>query len=172
MSIKPINQHQKQQVCDATSYCLIKAEKIFKTKFKPIKVDFDLSGRSAGMYLVQREQRKIRYNAHLFAKYFDDNLAITVPHEVAHYITDVLYGLRHILPHGAEWQAVMCALGVEPRATGQYDLSGIPVRRQRRFTYHCNCNTHQLTTYRHYKICRRKDVYICKQCGEKLVSAE
>ncbi len=169
MLIKPINDGQQQQVRNATSDCLTRAGKIFRIELEPITITFDLTGRSAGMYRVQRGQRTIRYNAYLFAKYFDDNLATTVPHEVAHYVADMLYGFQRIRPHGAEWQEIMCALGVEPRATGQYDLTGIPVRRQQRFSYHCRCSTHRLTASRHYKICRKKAAYLCNHCGDKLI---
>ncbi len=169
MPIEPIGHEQQQQVRDATSSCLSRAETIFKLKLEPIAIIFDLTGYSAGMYRIQRGKRTIRYNAYLFAKYFDDNLATTVPHEVAHYTADMLYGFQRIQPHGKEWQEIMCALGAEPRATGQYDLTGIPVRRQQRFSYRCRCKTHQLTASRHNKIRHKKTVYLCNHCREELV---
>ncbi len=172
MCIKSIDQNQQLLVCNATSDCLKRAGEIFQITLEPIAIKFDLTGRSAGMYRVQRGQRTIRYNAHLFAKYFDDNLATTVPHEVAHYTADVLYGFHRIRPHGAEWRAIMRALGVEPRATGQYDLSGIPVRRQQRFNYRCRCQTYRLTATRHFRVRRNQAVYHCRQCGEKLVQSD
>ena len=172
MFIKPIDKNQQQQVCDATSDCLKRVETVFQIKLEPVTVTFDLTGRSAGMYRVQRGKRTIRYNPYLFAKYFDDNLATTVPHEVAHYAADMLYGFQHIRPHGAEWQAIMRALGVEPHATGRYDLTGIPVRRQQRFSYYCRCSTHQLSASRHYKVCRKKAAYFCNRCGERIVRSE
>ncbi len=55
-----------------------------------VPVRFELQGRAAGMYRVHKGERVIRYNPYIFSKYFDDSLANTVPHEVAHYITDVL----------------------------------------------------------------------------------
>ncbi len=172
MIIEPIGKQQQGQVCDATVACLRRAEELFQVDFEPVPVSFDLTGRAAGMYRSGRGERLIRYNPYLFARYFDNNLCTTVPHEVAHYITDRLYGLRNIRAHGAEWQAVMRTLGAEPRATARYDLEGIPVRRQRRFSYRCDCNTHQLSTARHNRVRRGQAAYHCRACGAALVAAE
>jgi len=129
---------------------------------------FDLKGRSAGMYRVAGHRRVIRYNPYLFAKYPQDNLAVTVPHEVAHYVTDVLFGLRRVRPHGAEWQAVMRAFEADASRTADYDLTGIPVRTQRRFGYRCACFVHQLSTRRHNQVRRGAARYYCRACGEEL----
>jgi len=95
-------------------------------------------------------------------------MTTTVPHEVAHYVADILFGFKNIRPHGKEWQAIMCKLGVEPQVTGNYDLSGISMKRQRRFTYVCDCMSHELTTVRHNKISRGKAQYFCGKCGDRL----
>jgi SprT protein len=171
MSIEPIDAGQQQAVRQATDSCLRRAEEICRRDFAPIPVIFDLHGRSAGMYRVRNGRCSIRYNPYIFAKFFEDNLAATVPHEVAHYVTDMLYGLHRIRPHGVEWQAVMRSLGAEPRACGDYDLSGVPVRRQRRFTYACGCTTHRLTSQRHNKVGRGESLYRCRRCGGPLVFA-
>ncbi|MFQ5642788.1 MAG: SprT-like domain-containing protein [Thiogranum sp.] len=172
MIIEPISERQQAQVREATLACLHRAGELFRIELQPLPVSFDLSGRAAGMYRSGRGGRAIRYNPYLFAKYFDANLGITVPHEVAHYVTDRLYGLRNIRPHGVEWQTVMQALGAEPRATARYDLEGIPVRRQRRFSYRCDCNTYQLSSARHNRIRRGQASYHCRACGTALVAAE
>ena len=121
------------------------------------------------MYRVRGRRRSIRYNPYLFAKYFADSLSATVPHEVAHYVTDVLYGMRNVQPHGLEWRAVMCSLGAEPRASGRYDLAGVPVRRQRRYTYHCGCTTHLLSACRHNRLHSGRARYLCRLCGTQIV---
>jgi SprT protein len=169
MTIEPIDTRAQALVCRATDRCLHRAGELCGLDFAPIPVTFDLSGRCAGMYRVRRGRRSIRYNPYLFAKYFEENVAVTVPHEVAHYVTDVLYGLHRVRPHGVEWQIVMRSLGVEPRATGDYDLSGVPVRRQRRFDYACGCATHRLTARRHNKVHRGEAIYRCRRCGGRLV---
>ena len=169
--VLPIGERQRRQVCAATKDCLRRAAGICRIGFPPIDIRFDLSGRAAGMYRVRQGRRCIRYNPYILARYFDEGLAETVPHEVAHYATDVLYGLGNLRPHGAEWQDLMCALGAPPRATARYDLTGIPVRRQRRFSYHCSCSTHQLSTRRHNRIHRDRAAYVCRRCNAPLVFA-
>lgn len=171
MAIEPIDAQQRTQVCQATARCLLRAGEHYRRDFAAIPVRFDLRGRAAGMYRVRNGQRCIRYNPYILARYFEAGLRQTVPHEVAHYVTDLLHGLRRVRPHGVEWQRVMQALGAEPRATGDYDLSGIPVRRQRRFPYRCNCRTHQLTTRRHNLVYRGEAAYLCRNCRTALVFA-
>ncbi len=90
--VKPIDDAQRQRVIDETTACIYKADDLFNQSFDLIPVSFDLMGRAAGMYRVRNGQRVIRYNPWLFARYFKDNLANTVPHEVAHYIVDMVYG--------------------------------------------------------------------------------
>ncbi|MEE9342616.1 MAG: SprT-like domain-containing protein [Gammaproteobacteria bacterium] len=169
--IQPINDAQCQQVCELTQTYIERAMRIFEFKKVDVPVLFDLKGRASGMYRVRRGGRCIRFNPYIFSKYFEDNLASTVPHEVAHYVTDRVYGLRNIRPHGKEWQQVMHEFDVPPQVTGTYDLAGIPIRRQRRVSYHCGCATHDLTLQRHNK-CQRGDViYRCVKCGESLEPA-
>lgn len=166
--IQAISAGQKEQVRRATRVCCQQAGKLYELNLKPITLLFDLRGRAAGMYRVQRGERAIRYNPYLFAKYFDDNLHTTVPHEVAHYIIDLLYGLGNVPAHGAEWRTVMRSLGGDPRATARYDLAGIPVRRQRRFAYRCDCSDHQVSSVRHNRMRRGKAAYHCRRCGMEI----
>ena len=165
MLVKPINKEQQQLVCFATNNFLQTACELYETEFSDIPVSFDLKGRAAGMYRRYNNERSIRYNPYLFAKYFDDNLATTIPHEVAHYVTDILFGLSNIKPHGNEWRSVMQDFGVKPQVTGQYDLTGIPVKQQRRFDYQCGCTKHKLSTVRHNRIQKGKARYHCRYCG-------
>lgn len=167
--IRPIDPLQQQQVLQATDACLQRAGRIFGLEPASVPVSFDLQGRAAGQYRVARGKSRIRYNPWIFARYFPDSLASTVPHEVAHYVVDRLYGLRNVRPHGVEWQRVMRALGAVPRATARYDLSGIPVRRQRRFEYRCECAAHSITTSRHNRIRRGDAVYRCRCCNAPIV---
>ncbi|HEX5055686.1 MAG TPA: SprT-like domain-containing protein [Gammaproteobacteria bacterium] len=166
--VAPIDLQQQQQVVEQTHHYIERACEIFGHRFAQIPVLFDLRGRSAGMYRVRNAQRQIRYNAHLFAKYFEDNLCVTVPHEVAHYVIDCLYGIRKVRPHGAEWKAVMREFGADASRTCRYDFSGTPVKSEKRYDYHCGCKTHQLTTRRHNKVLKSGIYYVCKSCNGKL----
>jgi SprT protein len=165
MMIVPIGALQQARVREATAAYVERAHNLFGQPFKPVPVSFDLTGRAAGMYKVDRGRRLIRYNPYIFAKFFESSLAATVPHEVAHYVADVMFGLRNIRPHGREWQAVMRAFGAEPVRAASYDLEGIPMRRQRRHSYRCACTEHQLTTRRHNLVQGGGVRYFCRHCG-------
>jgi SprT protein len=167
--IQPITEAQRGLVIKATADCLTRAEAVYQRAFPAIPIRFDLRGRAAGMYRLYRGSRLIRYNPHIFAKYFDDGLAQTVPHEVAHYVTDLLYGLRKVRPHGPEWRHVAMALGASPRATGHYDLSGIPLRQSSLYDYRCACTQHRLGVRRHTRVQRGEGGYLCRRCRTALV---
>ena len=174
--ITPLSDEQQQKVIAQTQAYIKQARELFALKDKAVTISFDLKGRSAGMYRVKqqggrifkRAQREIRYNRFIFAKYFDDNYETTIPHEVAHYVTDIIYGLRNIKPHGKEWKAVMQAFNADASVTADYDLSGIPLKKQSLFTYRCDCRQHQLTSIRHNKIKKRRYRYYCNYCKQLL----
>jgi SprT protein len=164
VTITPVSVAQQAQIVDATNLCVSKAQTVFGRSFEPVPVFFDLNGKCAGMYQVRGQQRRIRYNPWIFAKFFQDSLNNTVTHEVCHYIVDRIWGLAKVKPHGAEWRKTMRAMGAEPLVTGNYDLSGIPVRQYTKYSYQCNCSTHQLTALRHRKIVQNGVRYRCQQC--------
>ena len=170
-TIQPINDRLEHQVRVKTGEYIRHASRLFGQDLAEIPVLFDLKGRAAGMYRVLNNTRVIRYNPYIFAKYFTDNITTTVPHEVAHYVVDMLYGAGRVKPHGIEWQKVMLSLGAEPSATGNYDLTGIPVRRQQRHAYACACTLHQISTARHNRIVRGKARYYCRKCNTAIRSA-
>ena len=168
ITIKPVTVRQQNQVADHTREYVERAENLFGRAFDPIPIAFDIKGKTAGMYRVERGRRLIRYNPYIFSKYFEDNLANTVPHEVAHYISDVLFGLKYIRPHGVEWKNIMACFGAEPSRTCSYNMDGIPTRQFRTFSYKCGCSDHRLTSRRHYQIQLRRRTYSCRICGQSL----
>ena len=168
-TIKPITSEQQQKIIDRVSDLLHQCGQHFDRPFKAIEIRFDLCGKTSGMYVVKHKQQYLRFNPYIFSKFFEDSLHNTVPHEVAHYVSHVLFGIKNIRPHGKEWKSIMHTLEAEPRVTGDYDLSGIPVKRQRRFNYVCDCMTHQLSTVRHNKIAKGQSQYFCRRCKRKLL---
>jgi len=172
MTVTPIDQTRQRQVVAATRACIQRAEQLYERDFSLPLISFDLRGRAAGMYRFRRQQHEIRFNPYLFGKYFADNLAHTVPHEVAHYLVAEMYGWRNIRPHGTQWQGVMRRLGAVPQVTCHYDLDGIPQRRQRRFSYVCECTTHRLSSVRHNRVQGGSGKYLCRQCRQPLVYAD
>jgi len=168
--IEPISHSQQQYVKDRTVHYIQRASTIYGRAFDIIPVSFKLKGRSAGMYRVKDNERLIRYNPYIFAKYFDDNIAETVPHEVAHYITEQLYGVGRVRPHGREWSEIIRALGVKPnRASHQYNMNDIPVKVYKRIAYACRCTTHRVTLRRHTQMKNGIAKFICRRCGEAII---
>jgi SprT protein len=165
----PCDALQRARVIAATGDWIARAGRLYGRPFPEIPVHFDLEGLAAGMYQVRGRQRVIRYNPYLFARYPRDSLEVTVPHEVAHYITDMLFDRRRVRPHGAQWRGVMQAMGVDTLVTANYDLAGIPVRRQRRYVYHCVCRDHRLSACRHNRIHRGAMRYSCRSCNSELI---
>jgi len=166
ITVEPITALQKDRVCTLTNNYIIRANTFFHSRFKTPVVLFDLIGRAAGMLRVKSAGTEIRYNPYIFAKYFDDNLATTIPHEVAHFIAYKLYSPHRVQPHGKEWRQVMEVFGVEAVRTCQYDLTGIPVRQQQRFSYQCSCTQYEFTSRRHNQAEKGKGYYLCRQCGD------
>ncbi len=169
--IEPIDKPQQALVTAETLRYIRLAADLYRQDFAPVPVDFDLKGSSAGMFKVQRQSTRIRYNPWLFAKYFEENISGTVPHEVAHYIVHCRYGLHRVKPHGPEWLAVMTDFGADPSVTGDFDLTGIPTRAQRRFRYLCGCREHAVSTRRHNTVQRGRARYECRLCRQELIYA-
>ena len=167
LHVSPLQTEQQEQIISATEATIYQASIKLEQAFEPIPVVFDLKGRAAGMYKVNKSHRVIRYNAYIFARYFSENLATTVAHEVAHYIVDVLYGMRKTLPHGKEWKSIMTMFDADASVTCRFDLEGLPVKNYQRFDYSCLCRTHQLTRIRHNRVLKGVR-YHCLACKQEL----
>ena len=133
--VQPIGSTERRQVEQRTEDYILLAEAIFGRRFDRVPVLFDLKGRSAGMFKSIGKRRLIRYNPWIFAKYFEENLRDTVPHEVAHYIVHELYPRRSTKPHGAAWKSLMTKFDADPGVTFDLDLDGVPQRSQRTHRY-------------------------------------
>ncbi len=168
--IEAIDAEQREQVIVASHGYIARAGELFDRDFDRIPVSFNLTGRAAGMYVVRQQQRLIRYNPYIFALYFEQNLSVTVPHEVAHYVTDEIYGngRRRIKPHGEQWRHVMHELGADASRTFSFDITGVPVRAYKYYLYVCDCRQHQLGSRRHKRVLRRQARYHCRFCGGQL----
>ena len=167
--LQPIGAVDRDRGEAETERYIRRAEGIFDRRFDRIPVLFDLKGRSAGMFKTIGERRFIRYNPWIFAKYFEENLRDTVPHEVAHFIVHEAYPRRGVKPHGAQWRDLMSSFGADPGVTFDLDLEGIPQRSQRTHRYHCGCQIHQVSTTRHNRVQRQRMSYYCLTCNGSLV---
>ena len=166
-----LNAKQLTAIEERVSHCLGLAEKKFQRKIPSPQLKFDLRGAAAGQFRGSKDQTVLRFNSQLFSLYFDDNLEHTVPHEVAHYVVFQLFirgRLRsRVRPHGNEWKAVMYLFGVPAEVRHQYDVSQIPVRRERRVLYQCGCQEHRIAMRTHRKILQGQQ-RACTRCNQKL----
>ena len=166
----PLDSHQQRLVRDRTSEMIASAATAFSLRLKAPDVLFDLKGRAAGMFRVRRSVAEIRYNPWIFARWFDENLEQTVPHEVAHFVVYSRFR-RRVRPHGPEWRDVMALFGVAPNVTCEYrpeDIADLPGRRMQYLDYRCRCTTHSVSSIRHNRMVAGKARYLCRRCGSPL----
>jgi len=155
------------QATEQTRKLLQQALARLNLRARELEIRFDLRGRAAGQARCgSRDPWLIRYNAVLLRENGERFIAETVPHEVAHLVAYHRHGPR-IRPHGPEWQAIMGQLGATPERCHQYDLSHVPRRTTRVYTYHCACGEHQLTSIRHRRILAGR-TYLCRRCAKPL----
>lgn len=164
----PLDGDRREAVVSATQKTIARAAVVSGVELAPLPVRFDLAGRSAGQFSARGSSCLIRYNPWIFQRYFAENLSTTVAHEVAHYAVYRAFPGRQVKPHGREWKAVMRALGADPAVTFDLDISGLPVRRQRRHVYHCGCKEHALSTTRHKRVVSGRARYACLECRREL----
>jgi len=170
MGSSMLNNDQQAIIIKETEKYIALASQLYKRKFESLPITFDLTGHTIGMYKRVMQGRVIRYNATVFAKYFEENVRDTIPHEVAHYIVDMQYVRKSTRPHGAEWKSVMADFGANDNRTANFDLSDIPQRQYSTIPYGCSCQQHQLGIRRHNKVIKRKARYFCRECGELLTA--
>jgi SprT protein len=138
-----------------------------KKRIPKIDIRFDLTGLTAGQAVILGRKHIIRYNLQMARSQPEVFITETVPHEVAHVVTNVLFG--RIKPHGKEWRSIMAFFGIpEPERCHNFDMQDVHVRGQRRWPYACDCTTHQLSTTRHYRVLRGTQKYLCRNCGKPL----
>lgn len=134
------------------------AEAKYNQKFAMPKVSYDLRGRVAG-YANYREWH-IRLNAVLLMENVEVFLERTVPHELAHLITDRVYPEAHASDimftrsgrmkrtkrevHGPRWQSVCLVLGMtDITRCHKYDVTNSKVVKSssRQVEWKCPCGT-------------------------------
>lgn len=162
-----LSEEQKQCLIEATEQCIETARQKFPgCLIRSVHVTFDVRGTKAGVYHPM--QLLIRYNPEIASNQFDLFLDRTVVHEVAHHVVDQVI-TRRVRAHGREWKSVMRLLGAtDIDRCHRYDMDGVKVKKQRRFSYHCGCRAHELSTTRHNRS-QRGVVYHCVSCRSPLV---
>ncbi|WP_421134749.1 SprT family zinc-dependent metalloprotease [Alteromonas sp. A079] len=143
---------------DAVHCYYLTAEQFFSQPFVRPALTFRRSGKNAGTAFLQ--QNRINLHPTLFKENAEAFIRTVIPHEISHLLVWTLYG--RVKPHGKEWQAVMQnVFNLHPSTTHRFDVSSVTTAG---YAYHCECNTHNLTTRRHNKILRGTE-YRCRACG-------
>lgn len=128
-------------------------------------ISFKQRGKIAGCARLQSNQ--LRFNPVLLADNLEAFLEEVIPHEICHLLAFRLYG--RVRPHGKEWKSLMYQLyGLAGNTYHKLDVSKVIGST---FNYRCLCGPLELSIRRHNKVLRRKVVYTCTRCGEKLQSA-
>nr|WP_239990380.1 SprT family zinc-dependent metalloprotease [Ignatzschineria cameli] len=175
LSVKEFKQLQKrigklhsasQSRCMASSFRARIAPRVgLSTKECYPKISFHLRGKSAGTAHLQRWE--LRFNPILLAENGQAFIDEVVPHEYAHLLVYALFG--DVSPHGPEWRMMMEEiLEVSAHRTHQFSTENSRTREYRKFSYRCQCQTHQLSTIRHNRLLRGEAQYHCKKCGSPL----
>ena len=138
----------------------IAREKFPDHSFLEPKVRMDLTGKVAGVF-SNKPTPSIRFNLALMLENKEIFLKSTVPHEVAHFVVNVI--APNELPHGVVWQAIMKLFGVSnPKTYHSYKVAP-PKRRKRPYIYRCSCQEHLFTKQKHGYV-NRGVSYTCRRC--------
>lgn len=148
----------KKRVDTKIDQCIATIEKKYNVKFKKPTVHYDVRGTTAGKAWYKKWV--VGFNAVLLKENVDAFIARTVPHEIAHLATELIYPHAHIRvgrqkrsPHGAEWASIMTALGAATSRCHSYDTENARVKRTVSYSYKCPCcgHTFSLGPKRHAK---------------------
>lgn len=168
----------QQRVTDKLVEVIAICEKQFNRKFTMPTVAYDIVGTTAGY--ANYGMHRIRLHPILLMENLEQMINETVPHEMAHLITGLVYphikertfaysgfGVKatKCAHHGPEWQGVMRLMGLNPARCHSMDTSSFVVKH----AYVCStCNReYKLTQRRHNKFQKNTAAYRC-HCKGKL----
>ena len=160
----------KDKIVDAVEQAYQKAEKYYNRTFERSGCTFNLKGACAGKCCYRSGYHFYRFNTTLAQENENEFLKQTCPHEVAHRITDIIYGnISSVRAHGKEWKHVMRnVMQIPAERCHSYDVRS--VKKSAKFIYSCKCKDkeHPLTKIRHNRIMKKEQQYVCKSCKQLL----
>jgi SprT protein len=128
--------------------------------FPDPKIKMDLTGKTAGVY-CNKPTPLFRFNLMLLLDNKEDFIHETVPHEVAHFVVEVIDPSSK--PHGVTWQSIMHLFGVDnPQVYHNYEVPA-PIRRKQPYVYECPCKQHFFTKQKH-NYAKKGTTYYCTIC--------
>lgn len=155
-----------QDLLSLTVDYINRANQYFNRSFPIPVLSFKLRGQNAGTAHLQTWS--IRLNPVLMLDNQDEFKQQVLPHEIAHLITFAVFG--RVRPHGQEWQSVMQRVfHLRAERTHKMDVSKVTGPR---FSYHCQCQSYELSLQRHRKVIQGKARYYCKKCGQLLTPSQ
>ncbi len=165
MNATGLTPEQIKQLEDKVLETYLKAESIFSRAFPLASVSFKDMGRTAGR--ARYIDNSIKYSPTLYKENESVFIARTVPHEIAHLITHLVFPHAK-QAHGPEWRSVMQKLGVTDNSRcHSYDTSSTK-RSRDRFVYRCDCEiSHWITAHKHKKM-QIGIKFTCRKCKKTI----
>ena len=164
---REIRQEFETKMVEIINQCREKA----KGKLIPIPpLIFKRLGTPVGMcHMDILKGNTVFINPDFFEKDYSGQLNETLPHEVAHHVTEVLFGWR-ARSHGYQWRMVMSWIGADSSRCHNMDVTSARLRQvDRPFKYLCGCKVHMLTRLKHDRIQSHGKRYVCRLCRKTLV---
>jgi len=136
-----VSSEVKQQVTTTLQSCIDVANKHYGVDIQFPTVVYKKRGSTAGT--ANYGTNTIDLNPVLLMNNIDAFMKRTVPHEMAHLITDEIDPKSHQSflgrkrqPHGKTWKSVMRVLGADPSRCHDYDVSSVE-RKRSSYEYKC-----------------------------------
>lgn len=115
---------------------LLLAQSIYKQPFEIPTLEYRQMGRVAGKAWFFNWKVEINpdflKNGHL-----EEMINQTLPHELAHLISQKVYGRTLGGGHGRLWKSVMVRLGLPPNRCHDYSLEGVKTRKKAKYPVKC-----------------------------------
>jgi SprT protein len=137
--------------------------------YPAINVSFKVRGTTAGKarHNPRTNTTEVDFNRVLMRENFAEFMARTVPHEVAHIVTGLLYrGMASA--HGPEWRRMCRLLGMrDVTRCHSYDVSSVR-RTVKKYATTCACPgvTHMIGPKRRARLMRNPTAYHCIKCKQ------
>jgi SprT protein len=162
MKVSDILQSQVRQAADAAIERVLKAYP--DLNLPHLTITYDNCYRWAGWAIGS--DYHVNFNPILLLANQEEFIKQIVPHEVAHVITDHIFG-DGIPDHGPQWQSIMNLMGLEALEHHPFDVS-ISKRKVVSYQFICGCTNE----VHEYSARTAKDVrlttYKCNTCKKKL----
>ena len=167
----------RQLVIDKVKQCKHMATDQLKIDIPPMPVRFDITGTVAGYAStnIYTKECWIRLNPEYIVKHTYDMLNRTIPHEMAHIVANLYYGVY--CHHDYRWQTIMIQVyGInDPTRCHSYEKPE-SARKMKRFRFSCSyCSiTNRISTRFFNKILRSGGItrYKCAKCRMAFTGSE